>query len=134
MSEGAGSRSVREDLIRGPRGWLAIPAAAMQTAAVAVLSGTAPPPSLDALVPQISPRAVFLIHAGRGGGGEELNVDYYAAAKKPKTLWKIDEAGHVGGFQARPQEYERRVIGFFDRALHVDVEKARPELPRSRRE
>jgi hypothetical protein len=59
----------------------------------------------------------LLIYAGRGAGGEELNADYYAAAAQPKTLWKIDEAGHVGGLTARPQEYEQRVIGFFDRAL-----------------
>ena len=32
-------------------------------------------------------------------------------------LWKIPEARHVGGFQARPREYERRVIQFFERAL-----------------
>ena len=128
VSEGAGARSIREDLIRGPRGWLAIPEAAVQTAAVAVLSGTAPPPSLEDLVPQISPRPLFLIYAGRGGGGEELNVDYYAAAARPKGLWKIGEAGHVGGFGARPQEYERRVVDFFNRALHED--KARPELQR----
>jgi fermentation-respiration switch protein FrsA (DUF1100 family) len=117
VSEGAGARSVREDLIRGPRGWLAIPEATVQTAAVAVLSGTLPPPSLEQLASRIAPRPLFLIYAGRGAGGEELNADYYAAAAQPKTLWKIDEAGHVGGLTARPQEYEQRVIGFFDRAL-----------------
>ena len=130
VSEGAGARSVREDLIRGPRGWLAIPEAAVQTAAIAVLSQTAPPPSLKDLVPRIAPRPVFLIYAGRGGGGEELNPDYYAAAVQPKSLWKIDEAAHVGGYAARPQEYERRVVGFFDRALVGHTTGARPELQR----
>ena len=51
----------------------AIPAQAVQTAAVAVLSGTAPPPSLEDAVAQISPRAVFFIYAKHGQGGEELN-------------------------------------------------------------
>ena len=37
VSEGAGVRSIREDIIRGPRGWLALPESAVQTAAVAVL-------------------------------------------------------------------------------------------------
>ena len=50
VSEGAGVRSVREDLIRGPKGWLALPESALQTAAVALMSGTAPPPSLESLV------------------------------------------------------------------------------------
>ena len=117
VSEGAGVRSVREDLIRGPRGWLALPESAVQTAAVAVLSGTGPPPSLTDLVPRISPRPLLLVYAGRGGGGEELNPDYYRAALAPKELWKIAEARHVGGFQARPRAYEERVTRFFDRAL-----------------
>jgi uncharacterized protein len=117
VSEGAGVRSVREDLLRGPSGWLALPESALQTAAVAVLSGTSPPPALDELVPRIAPRPLFLIYAGRAGGGEELNPDYFEAASEPKTMWKVDDAGHVGGFDAQPQEYEARVIGFFDRAL-----------------
>jgi fermentation-respiration switch protein FrsA (DUF1100 family) len=116
-SDGAGARSVREDLVRGPRGWLALPESAVQTAAVAILSGTRPPPSLADLVPRISPRPLLLVYAGRGGGGEELNSDYYRAALAPKELWKITEATHVGGFQARPHAYEARVTRFFDRAL-----------------
>ena len=117
VSEGAGVRSVREHLLRGPSGWFSLPEAAVQTAAIAVLSGTAPPPSLADLVPRIAPRHLFLIYAGRGGGGEELTPHYYRAASGPKALWKIPEAGHVGGFQARPREYEQRVTRFLDRAL-----------------
>lgn len=117
VSEGAGVRSVREHLLRGVRGSFSLPVAALQTAAVAVLSGTMPPPSLADLVPRIAPRPLLLIHAGNGGGGEELNPDYYRAASAPKTIWKIAEAGHVGGFEARPREYEQRVTRFFDRAL-----------------
>jgi uncharacterized protein len=117
VSEGAGSRSLREDVLRGPRGWLALPEAALQTAAVAVMSGTAPPPALDDLVGRIAPRPTFLIYAGHGVDSEELNVDFYRAASAPKTLWLIAEAGHVGGLQARPAEYEQRVTRFFDQAL-----------------
>lgn len=117
VSEGAGARSVREDLLRGPRGWFALPAAAVQTTALAVLSGTAPPPALDDLVARIAPRPLFLIYAGRSAAGEELNADYFRAASEPKALWKIPEAGHVGGFQARRREYEQRVVAFFERAL-----------------
>jgi hypothetical protein len=54
---------------------------------------------------------------GRGGGGGELNADYYRAALAPKALWMIPESRHMGGFQARPREYEGRVTRFFDRAL-----------------
>jgi hypothetical protein len=117
VSEGAGARSVREDLLRGPRGWLALPEAAVQTVTVAVMSGTAPPPSLTDLVPRIAPRSTFLIYAGRGAGGEELQPHYYEAAGQPKAMWTIPEADHTGGLTARPDEYERQVIGFFERTL-----------------
>ena len=89
----------------------------MQTAAVAVLSGATPPPSLATLAARIAPRPLMLIYAGKGGGGEELQPRYYAAAGLPKKLWEIPEAGHTGGISARPAEYERRVVGFFDEAL-----------------
>ena len=105
-------------LQRGPRGWFTLPEAAVQTAAIAAMSGTTPPPPLKDLVPKIAPRPVFFIYAGHGAGGEEFNPDLYQAAGAPKALWKIPEANHVGGFQVRPHEYELRVVGFFNRALH----------------
>jgi hypothetical protein len=52
-----------------------------------------------------------------GQGAETLNPTFYAAAREPKTLWQIPEASHTGGLTARPKEYERRVIAFFDNAL-----------------
>jgi uncharacterized protein len=117
VSEGAGERSVRETLIRGPRGWLAVPAMATESVALAVLSQTLPPPSLEDAAARISPRAVFFVYAGHGTGGEELNRDFYRAAAQPKAIWRIPEASHTGGLAARPVEYEHRVIGFFDHAL-----------------
>jgi dienelactone hydrolase len=118
VSDGAGFRSVREELLYGPRGWFtSLPEQAVQSAALTVMSGTAPPPSLKELVPRIAPRHVFFIYAGHGAGGEEYNLDYYRAAHAPKALWEIPEAHHTGGFQARPREYEQRVVGFFDKAL-----------------
>jgi fermentation-respiration switch protein FrsA (DUF1100 family) len=118
ISEGAGFRSVREEVLRGPRGWFtSLPEQAVQSTALAVMSGTFPPPSLKSLVPRIAPRHVFFIYAGRGAGGEEYNRDYYRAAHAPKALWEIPEAHHVGGFEAQPHQYEQRVIGFFDNAL-----------------
>ena len=117
VSEGAGVRSVREHRLRGPKGWFSLPEAAVQTAAVAVMSGSAPPSSLGDVVSRIAPRPLLLIYAGRGGGGEELTPDYYRAASQPKSLWRIDEARHVGGYEARPREYEARVVELFDQAL-----------------
>jgi fermentation-respiration switch protein FrsA (DUF1100 family) len=118
VSDGAGFRSVREELLYGPRAWFtSLPEQAIQSAALAVMSGTPPPPSLESLVGQITPRSVFFIYAGHGAGGEEFNDDYYRAASAPKRIWRIAEAKHTGGFAARPRDYERRVVGFFDEAL-----------------
>jgi hypothetical protein len=94
-----------------------LPEAAVQTVAVAAMSGTGPPPSLTDLIPRIAPRPLLLIYAGHGTGGEELSPTYFRAARQPKSLWKIPEARHLGGLEARPVAYESRVVGFFDRAL-----------------
>lgn len=118
ISEGAGSRSFREDVLSGPRGWFALPEAVVQSYAVAVMSGTPPPPSLKDLMPRIAPRHVLLIQAGRGVESEKFNADFYRAAGKGSAeLWRIAEARHVGGLEARPLEYERRVLGFLDRVM-----------------
>ena len=117
VSDGAGERSVRETLLHGWRGAFAIPIAVTQTSAVAVMSQTLPPPSLADLVPKISPRAVFFIHAQHGSGGEELNRTFYRHARQPKAIWEVQGSHHVGGLRAQPVAYERRVIAFFDRYL-----------------
>jgi len=118
VSEGAGVRSAREALLAsGGAERLGLPFWLVTTGATAVFDNQLPPPSLKDLVGEIAPRPIFLIYAGHGQGGEELSADYYEAAGEPKTLWEIPEAGHTGGLSARPEEYERRVVAFFDDAL-----------------
>ncbi len=89
----------------------------MLTVSTALFSNEEPPENLRKLVGRIAPRPVFLIFATHGQGGMELNPGYYEAAGEPKTLWEIPEAGHTGGLDARPREYERRVVSLFDQAL-----------------
>jgi hypothetical protein len=96
---------------------MARPMYGLRDATVAVISGHAPPKHLKTLVPRIAPRPLLLIADPRSPNGENLNRLYYRAAREPKTLWEIPGSGHVNGIAARPQEYERRVVEFFDRAL-----------------
>ena len=118
VSEGAGIRSVREALeTDGVAKWLSLPYWATTTVATAVFSNQLPPPNLKDVVARIAPRPVLLVYATKGQGGEELNPVYFAAADEPKELWEITEARHTGGLEARPEEYERRVVAFLDRAL-----------------
>ena len=53
VSDGAGERSLRESATRGAAAALVLPLQAVQTAAVAVLSGDLPPEGLQDLVPRI---------------------------------------------------------------------------------
>jgi fermentation-respiration switch protein FrsA (DUF1100 family) len=120
VSEGAGARTFSEDMdqdVSGVEKWLGAPLSAIKTASIAVFSDQSPPANLRDLVGRIAPRPLLLIAAPNSPNGEDLNTGYYEAAGEPKTLWQIPESKHVGGLEARPAEYERRVTGFFDRAL-----------------
>jgi uncharacterized protein len=123
VSEGAGARSIRENLEKPKTfgGLTELGVSLTLTAGTALFSNHMPPPNLKHLSARIAPRSVFFIYALHGTGGEEkqLNPKYYAAAGEPKQIWEIPEASHTGGITARPKEYERRVIGFFDDALLV---------------
>jgi uncharacterized protein len=116
VSEGAGGRAFREDLaMPGAAKWIGAPYFVMASVSTAVFSNAMPPESLKSLVKEIPPRPVFLIHAK----GESLNGVYFRSAGEPRNwdLWEVPGASHIGGIDARPVEYERRVTAFFDRAL-----------------
>ena len=117
VSEGAGIRSVREAAeSSGAEKWVGLPTWAAITAGTAVFSGHSPPPNLKDVASRIEPEAVFLIYADQGQGGENLSADYYEVAGEPKQLWKTDSK-HVGGYEAAPLQYERRVVSFFNKSL-----------------
>jgi dienelactone hydrolase len=119
VSEGAGARSTREDMDRNDSladRTLGLAMSVARTTATAVSANQAPPESLTKLAAKVD-EPLLLIAAPIHGVGEELNRGYHAAAGATSTLWEIPESTHVGGLDARPEEYERRVVGFFDEAL-----------------
>jgi hypothetical protein len=125
VSEGAGVRSIREALAMNgslTTKWLGgVLVHAVVTPGVALFSNDLPPPSLEDLSSRIAPRPVFFVYATPGQGGEaELTQIFYDAAREPKEIWNVPGAEHTGGIEAHPAEYERRVVGFFDGALHGD--------------
>lgn len=67
---------------------------------------------------RLSPRPVLLM---QGGADIVISRDsgprLYAAAGEPKELWVEPDVAHAKFDTARPQEYERRVVGFFDKYL-----------------
>jgi hypothetical protein len=120
VSEGAGDRAFSDGMdhdVNATERLLSAPTYAVKAAAVSVFANQTPPPNLKDVVGRIAPRPVLLIAAPNSPNGEDLNRGYFRAAREPKALWEIPESRHVGGITARPAEYERRVVGFFDRAL-----------------
>jgi hypothetical protein len=116
VSEGAGIRSSREAIhvdgaVKLAYSWIF----GVTTVGTALWTSNLPPRSLTDLSAEVAQPALF-IHADPGQGGEILTEKYYEAAKGPKELWQAS-GGHVGAFRAAPAEYERRVVGFFDRTL-----------------
>jgi fermentation-respiration switch protein FrsA (DUF1100 family) len=116
VSEGAGLRSVREAVhMSGTDKIVATAVFGLVTATGAVFASDLPPPDLLDLSSDIK-QPVFVIHATPGQGGETLSRKYFEAAKGPKEYWAAP-GGHTGAIDAAPEEYERRVVGFFDRTL-----------------
>lgn len=71
------------------------------------------------VIDQISPRPLLLIY----GEHELVSTQarqLLAQAGEPKALWVVPDCGHGGYLNAAPEEWERRVVGFFDDALSSD--------------
>ena len=68
------------------------------------------------VIGQIAPRSVLLVY-----GSREITLDgaraQLAAAGANAALWIVDGAGHGDYLAVAPEEYEARVIAFFDAAL-----------------
>jgi uncharacterized protein len=117
VSEGASGRSVRDIVANPGTTWQEVVGNGIATAGTAVFSNTAPPPDLRGLVPKIA-AAVFFVYGERGQPTEgPANRAFYAAARSSRQLWEVPGSGHIGGTEARPLEYERRIVAFFDRTL-----------------
>jgi len=118
VSEGASGQSSRDGWANGDRLEPLLGGGA-NTLATAVFTNTLPPVSLKSEVARIAPTAAFFIYGEHGQGGTEKgpNERFFASAREPKQIWEVPGAQHIAGITTKPQEYERRVIRFFDRAL-----------------
>jgi fermentation-respiration switch protein FrsA (DUF1100 family) len=69
-------------------------------------------------ISELSPRPVLLLH---GGADTVISAEsgqlLFDAAGEPKELWFEAELGHTEFDTALPEQYEARVVGFFDRYL-----------------
>ena len=103
------------------------------TYAVAGLLTPAPePPPLHTAVAAAqadgTPTPILLITAGTIDT-ERLAADRLErAAPDAVEVWTVPGAGHTGGLQTEPREWQRRVLGFLDRSLVADA-VSRPGPP-----
>jgi hypothetical protein len=116
VTEGASSRSVRDEIANGS-GWAELIGNSVATTATAVFTGNLPPSALRSLVPEIS-GAIFFVYGEHGQPAERpANRAFYKLARGHKAIWEVPGSGHIGGADAQPEEYERRITQFFDRWL-----------------
>jgi uncharacterized protein len=86
-------------------------------AGVRVLSGSSPGEPLKELVAKVSPTPLLLIASGDAQNESGFNRLYAQAAREPVELWNIPDGTHTAAIRERSEEYEQRVVEFFDEAL-----------------
>ena len=65
------------------------------------------------VVRRIAPRPLmFIADEADAVLGPDETRKLYDAAREPKRFWLVPGAGHSRGWQAAPEEYERRVLAF----------------------
>ena len=119
VSEGAGSRSIRESLeLTGGLRVAELSTAPLLTGSLVVLSDRAPPPNLVDALEGLSPTPALIVAGEQGQPAEiELGRRYVGAAGPTASYWEVPGAGHIRGLDAAPAAYERVVVGFLDRHL-----------------
>ncbi len=66
----------------------------------------------------IAPRPIFLLQGGADVVvSRESGKRLFDAAKEPKELWYDADVGHAQFLDKRPEEFERRVVAFYDKNL-----------------
>lgn len=119
VSEGAGTRTLVEEIddFTGPMLVRSLHSMVIKHASVALFANELPPESLMDLTPRIAPRPTLIIWAPNGGNREEMSPKYARLIGPSAEVWAMDDVKHIKGLQTHPEEYERRVVDFFDRAL-----------------
>ena len=117
--EGIGSRSIKESVhLSGGMRLAELSTAPLMTGGLVVLTDQAPPPDLVDAAAGLAPSRALIIWGEDGQPGEKvLGPTYAEAAGAAATWWEVPDARHTRAIDAAPEEYERRVIAFFDATL-----------------
>jgi uncharacterized protein len=117
MSEGGSARSVRDNWVNGGSSLDQLIGVGFFTTGTALWTSNVPPADLKSLVSKSS-AAKFFVYGEQGQPEEKpANEGFFEEATGYKELWEVPGSGHMKGIEAQPAEYERRIVGFFDRTL-----------------
>ena len=117
VTEGGSGRSVRDELANPGGRWDETLGSAIVTLGTALSTSDTPPADLKGLVKKID-NPVFFVYGAKGQPTEKpANGEFYNVKRGPKEIWEVPGSKHMGGIDAQPAAYEKRVVGFFDRWL-----------------
>ena len=97
-------------------GWPSVPMLWVSRVVSDLLADASPPPPHSESIAAIAPRPVLLI-AGQDPAELASNRFFLEAGGPSVELWHLDDTPHTAGLRVHPDEYERRVVEFFDAAL-----------------
>ncbi|MBI3406852.1 MAG: alpha/beta fold hydrolase [Planctomycetes bacterium] len=75
-------------------------------------------PRLSKALPRVAPRPILMIHGGADNYIKpEMAKKLFETAGAPKDLWIVEGAKHNQAINQAAGEYQRRVLGFFEKHL-----------------
>ncbi|MBN1535495.1 MAG: alpha/beta hydrolase [Anaerolineales bacterium] len=116
VAEGTRWRTFEDMMIDLPPKWyIWIPTEWLSYQYAELVSGVRNPESMQQAVSMMPPTPILLITAE---GELATSQAYFDEARGEKYLWIRDEPGHqIDAIFDQPEEYEKRVIGFFNQTL-----------------
>lgn len=118
VAEGATQRSVDElRALEAERPLYRNFTARVMYAAVGLLTGDDPPRPLLDTIQDAAGTQFLLIAAEKEAREIDYNTLFAETVGARAALWVAPDASHTGAYDRHPEEYEQRVIGFFDAEL-----------------
>lgn len=116
VAEGAGVHAFGDARAVPGEGWTSYPFDWLMFKTMDVLSDDPAPISIPDAMTMIRPRQVLLISSSNAKE-RQLNPVYAKLGGESTTYWPLDDTPHIGGLSKHPDEYKKKVAGFYAAAL-----------------
>ena len=101
----------------GARGWVQEQIERLQYGLADLLTAADRPPALRDAIRAAADSHFLLVTAGNLADEGHAAADMAAAGGDRVEVWTVEGADHTDGLAVSPEEWERRVVGFFDEHL-----------------